>query len=90
MKQPNIRLHIEELVLDQFQPGDRYAIADAVQHELSRLFAEGSLRGDLTSNLVQNSGKARLDAGAFQVEPNSKGHSIGAQIAQAVHGGLTR
>jgi len=90
MKQPAIRLHIEELVLDKFQVGDRYAIADAVQQELSRLFAAESVRGDLTSSLIQNARNARLDAGAFDVKQNSKPNSIGTQIAQAVHGGLTR
>lgn len=90
MKQPNIRLHIEELVLDQFQVGDRYAIADAVQRELSQLFAAESVRGDLTSSLIQNAGNPRLDAGAFQVEPNSKANSIGTQIALAIHRGLTK
>jgi hypothetical protein len=90
MKNPTIRLHIEELVLDQFQVGDRYAIADAVQRELSQLLAAGSVRGDLTSSLIQNAGNLRLNAGAFQVEPNSKANSIGTQIAQVVYGGLTK
>jgi hypothetical protein len=90
MKRPNIRLHIEELVLDQFRPGDRHAIADAVQHELSRLFANDPVHADLTSTLIHNAGNGRLDAGTFQVEQNSQPNSIGTQIAQAVHGGLTK
>jgi hypothetical protein len=88
MKRPNIRLHVEQLVLDQFPLGDRYAIADAVQQELSRLFAEESVREDLTSTLIHNAGNGRLNAGAFQVEQNSRPNSIGAQIAQALHGRL--
>ena len=38
-----IELHIEELVLHGFAPGDRHPIGDAVEHELIRLFAEQGL-----------------------------------------------
>lgn len=90
MKQPNIKLHIEELVLHDFAPGDRYAIADAVQRELSRLLAAPIGTPGLTSSLVGHSTTSRLDAGTFQVEQNSKPGSIGSQIGQAIHGGLTK
>jgi hypothetical protein len=90
MKQPNIHLHIEELVLHSFAPGDRYAITDAVQQELSRLFAGQSVHANFTSALIQHANNASLDAGDFHVEQNSKPNTIGNQIAQAVHGGLTK
>jgi hypothetical protein len=92
MRRPNIKLHIEELVLHGFAPNDRYAIADAVQQELSRLIGPtaGQTHGAFTSTLIQHSSNTRLDARAFQVEQNSKPRSIGNQIAQAVHGGLTK
>jgi hypothetical protein len=90
MKRPNIQLRIEELVLHGFAPGDRYAIGDAVQQELSRLFAGQSVHVDFTSTLIQHANNGRLDAGAFQVEQNSKPDSIGSHIAQAVYGGLTK
>ena len=90
MKQPNIRLHIEELVLHSFAPADRYAIGDAVQQELSRLFVGQSVQADSTSALIKHSRNDRLDAGAFHVEQYTKPNSIGAQIAQAIHGGLTK
>lgn len=90
MRASNINLHIEELVLHGFAPGDRYTIADAVEKELSRLlsghFAEPGSRSLLTSN----NDATRLDAGAFQVEPRSQANSIGTQIAQAVHEGITK
>ena len=40
MESANLNLHIEELVLHGFAPGDRYRIGEAVQQELTRLFAE--------------------------------------------------
>ena len=33
MRTSNIKLHIEELVLHGFAPGDRYTIADAVERD---------------------------------------------------------
>ena len=90
MKAPNIKLHIEELALHGFAPGDRHSIADAVERELSRLLTDQFAEPGSSSLLAANAETARLDAGAFQVDPRSKPNSIGTQIAQAVHGGLTR
>ena len=90
MKQPNIHLHIEELVLHNFAARDRYAIADAVQKELSRLLSLQVGAQGLASSLSGHSATSRLDAGTFQVKENSKPGSIGSQIATAVHGGLTK
>ena len=80
-----IELHIEELVLHGFAPGDRYRIADAVERELVRLFAEQGV----PPSLAQNIESARMDGGAFNVAPGSKAGAIGTQIAQMVYGGLT-
>lgn len=81
---PNIELHIEELVLHGFAPGDRHAIARAVEAEVARLIRERglpSVGGDDIS-------VARLDGGSFQVEPSAGPAAIGGQIAQGVVGGL--
>jgi len=90
MKQPNIRLHIEELVLHSFAPNDRYAIADAVERELSRLLAADFASAEIPPSLADSSGRLRVDAGNFHVAPDAKANSIGAQIAQAVHGGIIK
>jgi hypothetical protein len=90
MKGPNIELHIEELVLHGFAPSDRYTIADAVERELSRLLAENSGNAGWPRSLADNSSRPRVDAGNFQVAPSAKASSIGDQIAQAVHGGITK
>ena len=89
MKRPTIRLHIEELELHSFAPNDRYAIADAVQRELSNLLT-ASLGTEASLRLSSNSNYAQIDAGSVQLEHGANAQSIGAQIANAVHGGLTR
>jgi hypothetical protein len=89
MNRPTIRLHIEELELHSFAANDRYAIADAVQRELSNLLT-ASLASGASLGLSSGSNYAQIDAGSFQLEHGAKAHSIGAQIANAVHGGLTR
>jgi len=90
MKGPNIKLHIEELVLHGFAPGDRHTIADSVERELSHLLATQFAEQGIQSSLTHNAEHARLDAGSFHVTPNAKPNAIGTQIAQAVHGGLTK
>lgn len=78
-----IELHIEELVLHGFAPGDRYRIAEAVERELQRLLGERD-----APSFNNNVELARIDAGEFNVEPNAKSEMIGAQIAQAIHDGM--
>ena len=84
MKPPNIELHIEELVLHGFAPADRYRIGEMVERELARLFAEEGVPTTLTGGLEAR----QLDAGTFHVAANSKAETVGAQVAQAVYGGL--
>ena len=86
MKPARIELHIEELVLHGFAPGDRHAIGDAVERELTRLFAEQGL----ASSAMASGERAHVNAGEFHVAPASKAPAVGAQVAKAVHGGLTR
>ena len=57
-----------------------------VQQELARLLAERGLPADL----ARGGEVASLDGGEFQVKQGSKAQEIGAQIAQAVYGGLAR
>lgn len=85
MNKRNIELHIEELVLHGFPPGDRNRIAGAVEHELAMLVTERGLMQDVTNGEI-----ARLDGGSFQVAQDSKPETTGAQIARAVYGGMKR
>jgi hypothetical protein len=84
MKPADIQLHIEELMLHGFAPGDRHRIANALQHELARLFAEQGTAVTLAGEV------ARLDAGAFQMAENASARAIGSQIALAVHARIRR
>ena len=85
MTPENIELHIEELVLRGFAPGDRYRIGEAVERELARLFAE---QGALPS-LTRGGSLAELNGGAFEMKPGFKAEAIGVRVAQAVYGGLS-
>lgn len=80
----DVELHLEELVLHGFSPGDRYRIGEAVERELTRLFIEQGV----PPSLAQGGEVAHLDGGMFKVAPGSKAEAIGAQIAQAVYGEL--
>jgi hypothetical protein len=85
MKPENVELHIEELVLRGFAPGDRYRIGEAVERVLARLFTEEGV----PLSLAQSVDVSRLDGGAFKVASGSKPEAIGAQVAQAIYGGLS-
>ncbi len=86
MKPKNIELHIEELVLHGFSPGDRHHIGEAMEHELARMLAD---RG-VPESLAQGGEIASVDGGAFEVAPGSRAEVVGAQVAKAVYGGLGR
>jgi len=82
MNPSRIEVTIDELVLHGFLPGERYAIAEALGQELTRLFSEHGVPPSLG-----HAGEiALLDAGSFARTPTATG--IGAQAAQAVFGGL--
>ena len=79
--QPAINLHIEELVLHGFAPGEHHRIGEAVRCELTQLFSK---RGP--SALLTRSGDAeRLDGGTFEMNTGMKPELIGAQVARRVH-----
>jgi hypothetical protein len=81
--QPTYEVHVEELVLDGFQPGDDRAIAAALQRELKRLLQREGLsslgqmgRGSLAV--------ARIDAGALTLRMDSSAGEIGAAAARSI------
>lgn len=83
MRQKNIELHIEELVLHGFSQGDRYRIAEVVERELAQLFAEHGVPRSFSNG----SEIERLDGGAFEMKQGSKAETIGSQVARAIYGG---
>jgi hypothetical protein len=79
-----INVHIEELVLHGFPPGDRHRIGEAVQRELTRLFTEERTPPALAKSAEID----RVNAGTFQTTATPNPETTGAQVARAVFGGL--
>jgi len=73
-------------VLQGFTPIDRYRLADAVERELARLFADQGV----SASLAQGRDIEHINGGSFEVAAGSKVEGIGNQIAQTLYGGLTR
>ena len=84
--QPSVELHIEELVLHGFAPGDRYAIGDAVERELARLLGEQGVPISLRSENATD----EIRGATFNAAHNAKPPAIGRQIAQAVYQGFSQ
>jgi hypothetical protein len=83
---PSINLHIEELVLHGFAPGDRHRISEAVQQELTRLLSEQPI----SPAFSKSSSMDQIDGGEFRIANPAKPAAIGDQIAGAIHGGISR
>jgi hypothetical protein len=81
MKPARVRLHIDELMLEGFEPGDRHRIAAAVEVELGRLFADEGVPPGLASGRAM----PRVDAGSFDALQGARPQEIGAQVARAVY-----
>ena len=84
MRQKNIELHIEDLVLYGFAQGDRYRIAEAVESELELLFANQGIPQSLEAEGEID----KLNCRSFDVDANSRAEMIGKQVARAVYGRL--
>ena len=81
----NVELHIEELVLHGFPPDYRHRIGEGVEQELSRLFTEQGL----PPSLARGGDIPRLDAGAFEMNPELGTDAVGARVARALYGGMS-
>lgn len=81
----SVELHIEEVVLHGFDPANRYAIGEAIERELTRLFSE---QGATTAAIRQDGKTARLDRGAFEMRAGSNAETLGMQVARAIYGGF--
>ena len=81
---PSIELHIEELVLHGFAPGDRHRIGDAVERELIRLLEGRGLVTPFETAMAME----RIDAGSVSVRPGAPVETVGRETARALHRGL--
>ena len=84
MKPREIEVHIEELVLHGYAPGQRRDVGDALEPELRRLLVE---RGIPRAWQVS---PEKIDAVAIQDGAQAKPATAGEQIARAVYGGSAR
>ena len=85
----NVELYIDELVLEGFDPSDRYRIGDALEAELRKLLVNSDISKGLSS--VQEAGieDDSLDASPIQLETNPSSREVGGAVAGALHGILT-
>ena len=79
-----IILHIDSLVLKGFRREDRHGIAEGLQHELARLFADPQAARQLTAN----GDVPRLRVGSIHIAQNSKPQRVGSQVAQGIGKGM--
>ncbi len=77
-----LELHIEELVLEGFDPRDRHRMRDAVERELTRLLA-GAGRRELPL-FNRNIEVEKLQTG-FTAKPGATARHTGTEVARAVH-----
>jgi hypothetical protein len=84
--QPDVRVHVEHLVLEGIDPSDRYAVAQALQAELGRALGERGVAGWLSAD----GGAAQVYGGELvlprHASASAVGSGAGAHIARALSG----
>ena len=75
-----LELHIEELLLDGFDPRDRHRIADELQRALTLLLGESQHTG------IEQQDKQieRIDAGAVSIPRDVPSSDVGSHVAGAI------
>lgn len=81
VSRPNVELHIEQLVLHGFAPGDRRAIAASVEAEIGRLLAAQGIPASFEGDASIGS----LDAGSFDVGASERPAALGERIGRSVY-----
>ena len=79
-----IVLHIDSLVLKGFRHEDRHGIAEGLQQELSRMFADPQAAQQLTAS----GDMPRLRIGNISIGHGVKPQRIGLQVAQSIGKGM--
>ena len=77
-------MHIDSLVLKGFRHEDRHGIADGLQQELSRMFADPQAAQQLTAS----GDVPRLQIGNISIDQNSKPQRVGSQVAEGIGKGM--
>jgi hypothetical protein len=73
-------LHIDSLVLKGFRNEDRHGIAEGLQQELTRLFADPQAAQKLTAG----GDMPRLRVGNIQIGQNPQPQHVGSQVARGI------
>lgn len=79
-------LHIDSLVLKGFRHEDRHGIAEGMQQELARLFADPQA----AQQLAAKGDVPRLRVGSVPIGQNAKPQRVGSQVAQGIGKGMTK
>jgi hypothetical protein len=79
-------LRIEELVLDGFSPADRYAIGEAVERELTRLFSERGIPPVIGDQIEISD----LQGGQLVSSRDLDAEALGNELAKIVYRRLQR
>ncbi len=82
-----VSLHIDRVILEgvHVAPGQRHVLQAALEVELARLFANGSLAGlDVSTALY------RIGASSIHIDASDGAPDLGRKIAGAVHRGIVR
>jgi hypothetical protein len=75
-----ITLNIDSLVLKGFRHEDRHGIAEGLQQELSRMFADPQA----VQHLTANGDVSRLRVDSIHIGQNSKPQRIGMEAARGI------
>lgn len=85
MKNANIDLTIDQLVLEGIDPRYGQRVGQALQAELTRLFQKRGIPDAFSKQIDVQA----IDAGALQANPTNSPDLIGIQIAQSLYSGLS-
>jgi hypothetical protein len=78
----SVHIHINEIVLSDFEQLDRRQLRKTVSTELSRLIAQNGVPHSLNAGGYV----ARLDGGSFHVQEKAYAHTIGINLAKTLYG----
>jgi len=82
MKQANLELNIEKLILPDLPPRQRARVAAAIEQELSRLWTAQGLPPGVTGDALA------LNATSIQVAAGLTPDAMGIQVAQSIYQSL--
>ena len=79
MKQANLELNIEKLILPDLPPGQRLRVAAIIEQELTRLWTEQGMPAGVVGDSLA------LTATTVQVAAGMAPDAMGVQVAQSIY-----